>query len=72
MLPQRYLIALFDPDSISQICYCGQISLQSAPVNCSFSDNLTPLEATFILLAIVHYRYNLNVKILKPDVHDGL
>ena len=24
----------------SQICYCGQISLQSAAVNCSFSDNL--------------------------------
>ena len=22
----------------SQICYCGQISLQSAAVNCSFSD----------------------------------
>ena len=28
----------------SQICYCGQISLQSAAVNCSFSDNMTPLE----------------------------
>ena len=26
-----------------RICYCGQISLQSAAVNCSFSDNLTPL-----------------------------
>ena len=24
----------------SQICYCGQISLQSAAVNCSFSDTL--------------------------------
>ena len=35
----------------SQICYCGQISLQSAAVNCSFSDNLTPLGVTFILLA---------------------
>ena len=23
----------------SQICYCGQISLQSAAVNCTFSDN---------------------------------
>ena len=23
----------------SQICYCGQISLQSAAVNCSFSKN---------------------------------
>ena len=28
---------------ISQIYYCGQISLKSAEVNCSFSDNLTPL-----------------------------
>ena len=37
----------------SQICYCGQISLQSAAVNCSFSDNLTPLVVTFILLAMV-------------------
>ena len=26
----------------SQICYCGQISLQSVAVNCSYSDNLTP------------------------------
>ena len=25
-------------NNISQICYCGQISLQSAAVNCSFSD----------------------------------
>ena len=38
----------------SQICYCGQISLQSAAVNCSFSDNLTPLGVPFILLAMVH------------------
>ena len=27
----------------SQICYCGQISWQSAAVNCSFSDYLAPL-----------------------------
>ena len=38
---------------ISQICYCCQISLQSAAVNCSFSDKLTPLEETFILLVMV-------------------
>ena len=44
-------------NNISQICYCGQISLQSAAVNCSFSDNLTPLGVTFILLAMVHYGY---------------
>ena len=37
----------------SQICYCGQISLQSAAVNCSFSDNLTPLGVTFILRSMV-------------------
>ena len=30
-------------NNINQICYCGQISLQSAAVNCSFSDKLTPL-----------------------------
>ena len=39
--------------NISWICYCGQISLQSATVNCSCSDNLTPLEVTSILLAMV-------------------
>ena len=37
-------------NNISQICYCGQISLQSAAVSCSFSDNLTPLGVTYILL----------------------
>ena len=45
--PQRCLLPC---DNIGQICYCGQISLQSATVNCSFYDNLTPLEVTFILL----------------------
>ena len=30
-------------NNISQICYCGQISLQSAADNCNFSDNLTSL-----------------------------
>ena len=29
-------------NNISQICYCGRISFQSAAVNCSFSDNLIP------------------------------
>ena len=37
----------------SQICYCGQISLQSTAVNSFFSDNLTPLRVIFILLEIV-------------------
>ena len=41
-------------NNISQICYCGQISLQSAAVNCRISDNLTPLWVTIILLAMVH------------------
>ena len=43
-------------NNISQICYCGQISLQSAAVNCNFSDNLTPVGVMFILLAMVPLR----------------
>ena len=39
-----------------EISYCSQISLQSAAVNNSFSDNLTPLGVTFILLAMVHHK----------------
>ena len=31
----------------------GQISLQSAADNCSFSDNLTPLGVAIVLLAMV-------------------
>ena len=31
---------LLAPNNIIQFCSCGQISLQSAAVNCSFSDNL--------------------------------
>ena len=45
---------LLSHKNISQICYCGQIPLHSAAVNCSFSDNLTLLRVTFILLAMVH------------------
>ena len=44
-------------NNISEICYCGPISLQSAAVNCIFSDNLTPLGVTFILLAMVELVY---------------
>ena len=44
-------------NNISQICYCGQISLQSAAVNCCFSDNLTPLGVPFILLAMEHENF---------------
>ena len=45
-------------NNISQICYCGQISLQSAAVNCSFSANLTPLRVSFIMLAMVYAYVN--------------
>ena len=40
-------------NTISQICYCGQISLQSAVVNCRISVNATHLGVTLILLAMV-------------------
>ena len=47
-------------NNISQICYWGQISLQSAAINCNFSVNLTPSGVTFILLAmlplVVHFQ----------------
>ena len=29
-------------NNIRQICYCGQLSLQSNALNCSFSDSLVP------------------------------
>ena len=32
-------------NNVSQICDCGQISLQSAAVNCTFSDN--PVAKTY-------------------------
>ena len=63
MLPQRRLHAIWKLHSIlavanllahnniSQIYYCGQISL--AAVNCSFSDQLTPVGVPFLLLAMV-------------------
>ena len=41
----------------SQICYCGQISLQSAVVDGSFSANLTLLGVTFILLSMAQRSY---------------
>ena len=34
------LVNLLAHNNISQICYCGQISSQSAAVNCSFSDTI--------------------------------
>ena len=48
------LANLLAHNNISQICYCSQISLQNTPFNCSFSDNLTHLGVTFILMAMVH------------------
>ena len=47
------VVNLLAHNNISQICYCGQISIQSAAVNCCFSDNLTPLRVTLFLLAIL-------------------
>ena len=44
---------LLGHNNISQICYCCQISLQSAAVNSRFSDNMIPFGVTFILLAMV-------------------
>ena len=41
-------------NNISQICYCGQFSLQRAAVDCSSIVNLTHLRVTFILLVMVH------------------
>ena len=40
---------LFSHNNISQICYCDQISLQSAAVNCSFLTNWHLWRVTFIL-----------------------
>ena len=68
--PQRFLlahfVAIYTPYTvaiysllvhidISQICFCGQISLQSATVNYRFSGNLTPLVETFILLTMAPF-----------------
>ena len=65
MLPQRCLLAisklhsilalanLLAHNNISQICYCGQILLQSVAVNCSFTDNLTPLGKHLFSLTLI-------------------
>ena len=42
-ISKPYIANFLAHNNISEICYCVQISLQSAAVNCSFSDNLTPL-----------------------------
>ena len=66
MLPQKVLkhfeatlefslANLFAHNNKSQICYCGQISLQSAPINFFFWQSETPLGVTFILLVMVPY-----------------
>ena len=49
-------------NNISQICYCGQISLQSAAVNCIFSDNQTPSGVTYILLAMIPLRWFFSIE----------
>ena len=57
-------------NNISQICYCGQISLQSAAVNCSFSNKLTPFGVASILLAMVHDENNQPTDV-EPCVDQG-
>ena len=52
ILAVAYLLA---QNNKSQIFYCGQNWLQSTAVNCTSSENLTPLGVAFILLAMVHY-----------------
>ena len=48
------IVNLLAHNNKSQICFCGQILLQSAAVNCSFSDTfVAKLWVTFILLAMV-------------------
>ena len=58
LISKLYLILtvanLLAHNNISRIWYHVQISLQSAAVNYSFSDNLTTLGVPFILLAMVH------------------
>ena len=44
-------------NNTSQISYCGQILLQCAVVNCNFSDNLTPLGVSFILLGMIPFSH---------------
>ena len=47
MLDSIFAVAnLLAHNNISQVYYCGQISLGSAEVNCSFSDNLSPFGGT--------------------------
>ena len=52
-LPISKLHSVLAHNNISQICYCGQISLQNAAVNCRFFDNLVLLGVSFVLLPIV-------------------
>ena len=66
--PQKCLLAHFEAtldlnrtnshNNISQICYSGQISLQSAVVSCIFSDNLTTLGVLIVLLSMVPSIYS--------------
>ena len=51
-LPISKLHSILAVANISQICYCGLISLEWC--SCSFSVNLTPFGVTCIMLAIVH------------------
>ena len=62
-------------NNISQFCYCGQISLQSAAVNCSFSDNLTPLRVNIYFAGdgtLQKQVYHRQFHIFMPGWHSGL
>ena len=61
ILAVAYLLA---HNNKSQIYYCGQISLQSAAVNSIFSDNVTPLGVTFILLVMIHGTNIIGIKVI--------
>ena len=52
--PYIYIYIYLYNNNINQICYCGQISLLNASVNCSYSNYLRPLGVIFILLTMVH------------------
>ena len=57
--------SLLAHNNISQICYCSQISLQSAAVNCNIHSDT--FGVTFILLAMVHVSPSLGVGLV--DAH---
>ena len=58
------VVNLLAHNNRSQVCFCVLCLLQSAEVNYSFYDNMTPLRVPFTLLAMVHTGPNLSVMLL--------